>query len=349
MTRDCPIDQNGTVCDGSVFRSESSCIPSSEMLPSIRQDIPVIEPEHEVNIAEIIANWNLNVEQARAFHIVAEHSLQLRSEPLHMYLGGPGGTGKSRVIKALQYFLDSRAQSRQLRLTSYTGVAACNISGMTLHSASSIKQKHKSGPSNATHDLIAMWEGADYLFIDEISMIGCNFLVDISEALTAAKGNTTAFGGINVIFAGDFAQLPPIGQKRLFNHLDTRTVAQGGTKAGQKTILGKLLWLSVTQVVILDKVMRQFGPENEPFMKLLGRLRDGKCTDADTRTLQNSGENIAEKKWKDCPLIVSKNDVKDALNARGATAFAARTNQQLHWYYSTDKHSGKTLTDPALQ
>ena len=103
-------------------------------------------------------------------------------------------------------------------------------------------------------------------------MIGCNFLVNISKALTAAKGNTTAFRGMNVVFAGDFTQLPPIGQKRLFSHLDTQTIALGGTKAGQKTILGKLLWLLVTQVVILDEVMHQSGPENEPFVKLLGQL-----------------------------------------------------------------------------
>jgi hypothetical protein len=40
-------------------------------------------------------------------------------------------------------------------------------------------------------------------------MIGCGLLSDISEALSIAKGNTDSFGGINIIFAGDFAQLPP--------------------------------------------------------------------------------------------------------------------------------------------
>ena len=68
-----------------------------------------------------------------------------------------------------------------------------------------------------------------------------------------------------------------------------------------------------------------------------------------TRTLQSSGKNLAEKKWRSCPLIVSNNNVKDALNAHGAAAFAAQTNQRVHWYYLRDKHSGKTITDPALQ
>ena len=51
--------------------------------------------------------------------------------------------------------------------------------------------------------------GVDYLFIDEVSMIGCEMLHNISRALTEAKGSMMAFGGVNVIFAGDFAQLTP--------------------------------------------------------------------------------------------------------------------------------------------
>ena len=50
--------------------------------------------------------------------------------------------------------------------------------------------------------------GVDYLFIDKVSMIGCNFLLKISEALTEAKQKMPAFRGMNIIFAGDLAQLP---------------------------------------------------------------------------------------------------------------------------------------------
>jgi len=49
--------------------------------------------------------------------------------------------------------------------------------------------------------------------------------------------------------------------------------------------------------------------------------------------------------WQDIPVIVSENAVKDAVNAKAATAFAKRTGHQLHWYYCTDTRGGKTLTD----
>jgi len=71
-------------------------------------------------------------------------------------------------------------------------------------------QKSTKSNSKSHQDLIAMWEGVDYLFINEVSMISCQFLCRISEALSIAKGNTSAFGGINIIFAGNFAQLPPV-------------------------------------------------------------------------------------------------------------------------------------------
>ncbi|KAJ6484120.1 hypothetical protein C8R45DRAFT_830242, partial [Mycena sanguinolenta] len=134
-------------------------------------------------MARTLAEFMLNTEQARAFGIIAEHSLQKRDAlPLRMFLGGPGGTGKSRVINSLTNFFKQRRQERRFRLASYTGVAARNITGMTLHAALSIGQRMT---AKARRDLMAMWEGVNYLFIDEvsISMIGCGLLSDISEAL----------------------------------------------------------------------------------------------------------------------------------------------------------------------
>ncbi|KAF9037307.1 hypothetical protein BDZ89DRAFT_910173, partial [Hymenopellis radicata] len=76
-----------------------------------------------------------NTEQARLFPLIAEHSLTHNSPQLRMFLNGPGGTGKSHVINGLREFFELRNQSRRFRLTAYTGVAARNIQGVTLHSA----------------------------------------------------------------------------------------------------------------------------------------------------------------------------------------------------------------------
>ncbi|KAJ3880113.1 hypothetical protein F5051DRAFT_307114, partial [Lentinula edodes] len=82
----------------------------------------------------------LNAEQSRAFTIIARHSQTKNPDPLRMYLGGQGGTGKSQVIQALNDFFGKQGQSRRFRLASFTGVAAKNISGMTLHAALCMSQ-----------------------------------------------------------------------------------------------------------------------------------------------------------------------------------------------------------------
>ncbi|KAJ7148126.1 hypothetical protein C8R43DRAFT_889203, partial [Mycena crocata] len=92
-------------------------------------------PETADAIAE---RHQLNLEQRRAFSIVVDQSKNdpvSSTQALRMYLGGPGGTGKSRVIDALREFFISSGQERRFRLASFTGVAARNISGMTLHAA----------------------------------------------------------------------------------------------------------------------------------------------------------------------------------------------------------------------
>ncbi|KAG1849367.1 hypothetical protein C8R48DRAFT_614295, partial [Suillus tomentosus] len=105
-------------------------------------------------------------------------------EQLRMYIGGCGGTGKSQVINVLKEFFHRRNEARRFRLTSYTGVAARNICGMTLHAALRLGQRtQKNARCKTNRDLVAMWEGVDYLFVDEVSMIGCNFMLQISQAL----------------------------------------------------------------------------------------------------------------------------------------------------------------------
>ncbi|KAI0821063.1 hypothetical protein BC629DRAFT_1277568, partial [Irpex lacteus] len=129
-------------------------------------------------IDRLVAKWSLNVEQARAFRIIANHASTAQdssTEKLRMYLGGPGGTGKSRVISAVKDFFETVNESRRFRLASFTGIAAKNISGSTLHSLLGLSmsgQAAKRG-SKTNLELISMWRGVDYLLVDEVSMIGC--------------------------------------------------------------------------------------------------------------------------------------------------------------------------------
>ncbi|KAG1830651.1 hypothetical protein EV424DRAFT_1298746, partial [Suillus variegatus] len=152
-------------------------------------------------------------------------------------------------------------------------------------------------------------------------MISCNFLMQIHEALCEAKENSAPFGGISIVFAGDFAQLPPVGQWGLHRKLNTNAMT---TVKGQNSMFGKLLWLSITTVVLLKAVMCQAGAHNKGFVDVLSRLRTG------MRPTWQFGE------WLDAPVIVLTNEVKDIINERATLTYTSRTNQHVHWYYCLD-------------
>ena len=198
-----------------------------------------------------------------------------------------------------------------------------------------------------------MWMNVDFLFIDEYSMIGCSMLYNIHNALSIAKESSKPFGGINIIFAGDFCQLPTVGETRLYANFSKR---RGGRneKTNLQSVYGKLLWLSIKNVVFLENVERQRGANADVLIALLARLREGKCTSADYDLLSSrvatrlaKSQNVSE--WQKAPIIVRENTSKDALNVAATEAFARQTGRHLFWYYSTDKSNGEVVCEPDLK
>ena len=67
--------------------------------------------------------------QQLAYEIVQDHCSSSHDEPLFLLLKGLVGYGKSYVINALRNLLLNKC-----RIQAYTGKAACNVNGITLHS-----------------------------------------------------------------------------------------------------------------------------------------------------------------------------------------------------------------------
>ena len=113
-----------------------------------------------------------------------------------------------------------------------TASAANSIQGWTWHSAVNmglIKSSKLNEPTTSTKIQIGKkFHGVRLIIIDEISMVNANDLYIMSErikkglmTLTIDENersyiNSHAFGGISVIFAGDFYQLQPIQKPSLF-------------------------------------------------------------------------------------------------------------------------------------
>ncbi|KAJ8090789.1 hypothetical protein PM082_024970 [Marasmius tenuissimus] len=203
---------------------------------------------------------------------------------------------------------------------------------MTLHSALLLAVLGKQGSSSKTKDRLAtLWQGIDYLVVDEVSMLGCSMMADISDAPCIAWGENGPFGGISIIFAEDFAQLAPVGD------------------AQQQKALGKLLWYSVDTVVLLTEICCSKDPR---LTDLLSRIRDSRGSYQDFQVLcsrlVSKVKPIWDKDWEKAQVIVYDNTVKDTLNVDATYAFAEATGRQVHWYYSTDSIHGRIIEDEAI-
>ena len=51
--------------------------------------------------------------------------------------------------------------------------------------------------------------GSRYLIVDEISMVSAATLQHVHRRMTEALGNNDPYGGVSMVFVGDFFQLPP--------------------------------------------------------------------------------------------------------------------------------------------
>ena len=146
---------------------------------------------------------------------------KLKPQPLHIFLSGSGGTGKSHVIKkffqaltkTLLYHSNNPEKVRVL-LSGPTGISAVNINGTTIHSGLEITShgkynklghKQKAYLRNKLREL-------KVIIIDEISMVSSEFFYQVHSRLIEIFDCKIdePFSGIPIIFCGDLYQLPPV-------------------------------------------------------------------------------------------------------------------------------------------
>jgi hypothetical protein len=302
-------------------------------------------------IDSFVEEFTLNEEQERAFRIITNHAVSKNSEQLRMYLGGMGGTGKSQVIKALSHFFTSRNEAHRFIIVAPTGTAAALLGGSTYHSMFGINDK--SGTSRIGHVKEKM-AGVQYIFFDEVSMLSARDLYRIHVQLARVFDCAhVPFGNLNMVFSGDFAQLPPaLGGENV--SLYSRTIGSISTDIkSQEEAVGKALWHQMTTVVILRENMRQKhqSTEDAQFRTALENMRFKACTPEDIiflRTLVSSKlpgrRSICDEDFRNISIITGTNLHKDEINRLGAIRFAQETGQSLVDFYSDDSPCG-TQTD----
>lgn len=184
-------------------------------------------------------------------------ALTIMQSGANVFLTGEPGAGKSYTVN--QFTEWCRQNRKSFAITASTGIAASHIGGTTIHSWSGIKMKRKIDENNIDNFddfTVRRIQSTKVLIIDEVSMLDAGFITMLDQIFSHYKDGTLAFGGMQMIFVGDFFQLPPVtkGSRPRFAF-----ESDSWSRASLK-------------VCYLTEQHRQSDPE---FLDLLGSMRRG--------------------------------------------------------------------------
>ena len=224
-------------------------------------------------------------------------------ESYKIFLSSPGGTGKSHVIKMIRYDnvklfrrfyicsgddgMQSSTEDVITLLCAYTGTAAFNINGMTLHSAF---QLHSRGISDERKTTMRTWlHRLQQITVDEISMVGTQIFNLMKSRCSMVKykcAEDKDFGNINVLAVGDLYQLTPVMQTELYkkNYKDAKCVSDLAPNLWDKFLLHELtqvMWQKDRAFADMLNVVRVGKPEENSEVDKMLKARELKVQEDD--------------------------------------------------------------------
>jgi hypothetical protein len=147
----------------------------------------------------------------------------------NMLILGPGGSGKSILIKKLKNSMDFY----DIITVAPSGIASQNIEGNTIQSFFGITPntytiEEKKIRINNPEKIMSI-RNARLLLIDEISMLRCEILDIVDSVLQRIRETNEPFGGLRLLFFGDMCQMEPVVEKNEEDILSSHyPFAEGG-------------------------------------------------------------------------------------------------------------------------
>ncbi|CAF3822952.1 unnamed protein product [Rotaria sp. Silwood1] len=277
---------------------------------------------------------------------------------LIMCIPGYGGTGKSQLIRALsKYFLVTK-RMQMMRKLAPTEIAAAEIGGMTIHSF--LGEQRNSGKPRTIKPgdlkLEKEWRLVEFLLIDEMSMVGLNLLAKLNRIICSAKhvDPQVPFGGVNVIFFGDYLQYRPVYDAPLHTDFSGLSKKKSGKLPNEKEIQQRVARSLILQINCVVKLTQQMQTEDPRYLQLFERLRHGQCNYDDyelllTRVIrQPSVGSLHDAPWNKVPILVFRNEVRTQLNNKAAIYKAKEMGQRPMVCVAQDTWKGKPIEDPTL-
>lgn len=215
------------------------------------------------------------------------------------FLTGAAGAGKSYVLRAFVKYL--KEHGVPYAVTASTGIAATHINGTTIHSWSGIgiKERLTAYELEALEEkqpLYKKWTTTQVLIIDEVSMLHATFLETLDSVAKHMRRNDEPFGGLQVVFTGDFFQLPPVTKN--FNGEDDAVFA-----------FQSRAWVAAKPVVCY--LTEQYRQGSDGLSDVLNAIRDGEITESHYEILEG---RVGKKGHDDYIKLYTHNENVDRIN-----------------------------------
>ena len=206
-----------------------------------------------------------------------QYALQQFSEGKNLFITGPGGTGKTKLIHHLVE--NAKTAGKPYQVCAMTGCAAILLScnARTIHSWSGIKTAR--GPEETVvaavlrnKRTVAIWRKIKILIIDEVSMMSEKIFNILNEIGKKSRRSILPFGGIQVVFTGDFYQLPP--------------VPTAGEPFTERFCFESVDWLNVFPLKNHIQLVTMFRQTDPLYIDILQQIRVGELTEENKKILQ---------------------------------------------------------------
>ena len=166
----------------------------------------------DISLKELYNNYSKLPDNYEEDEVVKNLFERIENSNESVFLTGKAGTGKSTFV----HYFTTKTKKKTL-LLSFTGIAAVNIGGQTIHSFFRLPFKPLLPRDKEITKFKDHWnnkkivENVDTIVIDEVSMLRSDILEAIDYSLRINGGNPDLpFGGKQMVFIGDVYQLPPI-------------------------------------------------------------------------------------------------------------------------------------------
>ena len=240
------------------FKTQEECERYLRENAKIIQETPIAKPLLEIEDYNT-EDLQLSAEQFEVF--------QRYKNGDNVFMTGPGGTGKSKLIQHI--YNDAKANKIRIQVCAMTGCAAVllNCNAKTVHSWGGIglgkgEQEDVVRRVCGNKYRKVNWVSTDLLILDEVSMLSVRLFELLNYVGQRARKSQRPFGGMQVIFSGDFYQLPPVGD--IDDDLSWQFCFQSD------------IWNDVFKYQIRLKTM--FRQRDPIYIKILNQIREGKIS-----------------------------------------------------------------------